>query len=113
MCLVSSVRWSDWTGKATERSSEPTQREVDGTGGDTDVACARESAREWSNELGPTTCRRRRGVCAQQGAKRTMHAQHTRRRDTRAKQQKTTAHAQTERGGPDLGPPQKNPQHKA
>jgi len=31
MCLMNSVRWSDWTRKATERSSETTQREVDGT----------------------------------------------------------------------------------
>ena len=29
MCLMSSVRWRDWIGKATERSSETTQREVD------------------------------------------------------------------------------------
>ena len=28
---MNSIRWSDWTGKATERSSETTQREVDGT----------------------------------------------------------------------------------
>ena len=28
---MNSVRWRDWTGKATERSSETTQREVDGT----------------------------------------------------------------------------------
>ena len=33
MCLMNPVRWSDWTGKATERSSETTQREVDGIAG--------------------------------------------------------------------------------
>jgi len=48
MCLMSSVRWSDWTGKATERSSETTQREVDET-----MWRAPESARECSNENPP------------------------------------------------------------
>ena len=54
MCLMNSVRWSDWTRKATERSSETTQRKVDGTMW---RAPERARAREWSNELGPSTTR--------------------------------------------------------
>ena len=87
MCLMNSVRWSDWTGKATERSSETTQREVDET-----MWRAPESAREWSNALGPSKkgrvfSRERRGRCTHSTAGEGTR-EHSRRRDTRAKQEK-------------------------
>ena len=88
---MNSVRWSDWTRKATERSSETTQRKVDGT-----MWRAPERARG----SGVTSWVRRRRA-EEEGA-----CEFSRERRGRC------THAQTERGGPNLGPPN-NPQHKA
>jgi len=99
---MSSVRWSDWTGKATERSNETTQRKVDGTmwraperaRGSGVVSWVRrrreeeEGACEFSGE--------RRGRCTHSTAG-TGTREHSRRRGTRAKQEKGQQHdAQTE-----------------
>jgi len=106
---MSSVRWRDWIGKATERSSETTQREVDGT-------MWRAPERERGSGVMSWVRRRRaeeEGRVSSAGREedgaRTAHQEkghestagegtreQSRRRDTRAKQEKTTAHAQTE-----------------
>jgi len=102
---MNSVRWRDWTRKATERSNETTQREVDETGG---IRMWRAPERARSGVM--SWVRRRRaeeeGACefTREGRGRCTHStagegtrEHSRRRDTRAQQEKGQQHdAQTE-----------------
>jgi len=102
---MNSVRSSDWTGKATKRSSETTQREVDETG----IRMWRAPERARGSGVMSWVRRRRaeeEGACEFSRERRGRCTHSTAGEGTREHD------AQIERGGPDLGPPN-NPQHKA